>query len=394
MNASSGLSKRKRIAVIGARGFGNYGGFETYVHELAPLLVQKGIEVYCSHEMNPSGNNPTTVDGTVSLYFPFRMPDRYSTRKIFELLYDWYFVMHTILVAKCDAVYCLGTLAGPVVFLPRLFGVRTIVNVDGLEWRRTKLTWIERSLLRFFFLLSCLNSTTIIVDNKKMHGYIPGKLQNKVRYVPYGARFQDRIWDDSVIMRYFPESKNKIQPGKYFLVVARLEPENNIETIVRAYKASRADAPLVIVGGFTSSSFRESILRVAFDEPNVGEILFAGPIYTSEHLQMLREYSLAYVHGHSVGGTNPSLLEAMAAGSLIVMHNNEFNSDVCADSALLFSSIEDLSRTLRMIDCNPLKYEAKRRMAKSKAQEVYQWTKIAEAVGKIVDEPTHRSKMV
>jgi rhamnosyltransferase len=371
---------RPKVAIIGARGFGKYGGFETFVGELVPRLEGRSYEIYCSSERNETGDNPSTMFGSTVIYFPIRFPHNYTLRKVFENLYDWYFVSKCTLSPRCDLVYCLGTLSGISLIIPKIFGVTSIVNVDGLEWKRAKLSALERALLKFYFIISCWLSTSIVVDNRQLTQYIPSRLKKKAIFLPYGASsITPPRWEWDLISEYITESESGISPNDYWLVVARLEPDNNIHTIIEGYLSSHSTKPLVIVGDFTSLKFKTILDNLLTRVPKGKKVLMVGSIYNKRILDMLRSYCLAYLHGHSVGGTNPSLLEAMGAGNLVIAHDNPFNREVSGDTALYFRESPDLASLLGEIEQDMEKFSGLKRSTQKRAFEKYEWGEVADS---------------
>lgn len=358
----------KKIAIIGARGINNYGGFETAVGEIAPALVKKGYEVYCSCEKTDC--NPKTYQGANLIYFPIKMSSNYVLRKVMEILYDMYFNIYCTISLKCDVIYSLGLGANMFVLFPRLFGKKSMVNVDGLEWRRSKFSTFERRTLKIFFDLILICSNYVIVDNEALKSYISSKYWDKVCYIPYGVKeFEEITWDQN-------EIEWKITKNNYWLVVARLEPENNIHLILNAYIKSKSKKPLVIVGNFVSESYEDSIKEILKNKPEYKSIIFTGGIYNLKILNMLRQNCKAYIHGHSVGGTNPSLLEAMIMKNIIIAHNNEFNREVAGDSVLYFNNSSNLKDMIELIEKNETYYLKLKIEAYSKAKDNYSWDKI------------------
>jgi rhamnosyltransferase len=371
---------RPKVAIIGARGFGKYGGFETFVSELVPRLEGRGYEIYCSSERNETGDNPSTVFGSTVIYFPLRFPHNYTLRKVFENLYDWYFVSKCTLSPRCNLIYCLGTLSGLSLIIPKIFGVTSIVNVDGLEWKRAKLSSLERALLKFYFIISCWLSTSIVVDNRQLTQCIPNGLKKKAIFLPYGVScIAPPRWERELISEYTKVPDSNINPNDYWLVVARLEPENNIRTIIEGYLSSESTKPLVIVGDFTSLKFKTVLDNLLTRVPKEKKVLMVGSIYNKKILDMLRCYCLAYLHGHSVGGTNPSLLEAMGAGNLVIAHDNPFNREVSGDTALYFREPTDLASRLREIERETKEFSGFKRAAQKRAFENYEWEKVADS---------------
>ena len=220
---------KKRIGIVGARGIANYGGFETFVAEFAPRLVEKGYEVYCSCERDEKLNKE--YKGAKLIYFPIKMPLNYQLRKIVEFFYDIYFGF--FFTFKCDVVYFLGFSANIFTLFPRLFGKLSLVNMAGVEWERSKFSNFERSVLKFFFKLSLIGSNYVIIDNKNLIDHIEGRYQKKAVYITYGVNEIPQIeWDQSISDQY---TKKKVLPNDYWLVVARLQPDNNIEKILNGY---------------------------------------------------------------------------------------------------------------------------------------------------------------
>ncbi|MGZ7134518.1 MAG: glycosyltransferase, partial [Methanobacterium sp.] len=166
-----------------------------------------------------------------------------------------------------------------------------------------------------------------------------------------------------------------LSPGQYWLLVARLEPENNIHIIVDAFSKTRSKYPLIIVGDFTDDNYEKEIFSLSRNHQNVH---FLGSIYDIELLDMLRQNCFGYLHGHTVGGTNPSLLEAMSMGNIIVAHGNQFNKEVCGNCAIYFEDSENLKDKIKLIESNPENYQKLKLEAFYRVKEGYLWKKIVE----------------
>lgn len=366
----------QRIAIIGARGLGNYGGFETVVGELAPRLARKGHKIFCSHEFV---SNQIAHDSSIGImYFPFRFPNAYSLRKVLEIFYDWYFLIRCLLVVKCHVILCLGTGVGPALFLAKASRAKTIVNVDGVEWNRAKFGFAERGLIKILFALTYIAANRIIIDNRSMETFIPPAFRRKHVHIAYGVVPPIRQkWDSSEINSHI-DCDQSISPGEYWLVVARLEPDNSIQTIVRGYAQSDSCSPLVLVGAFTSPVYRDTITQIASELPREKRVILAGPIYNQRILSMLRLHCRGYIHGHSVGGTNPSLLEAMAAMNIIVAHDNPFNREVCLEDALYFHDCESLAHCIDLAESDKASFADSKKRILKRVGEVYSWERIAD----------------
>ena len=368
--------KPQKIAIVGARGIGNYGGFETFISELAPRLVNSGFEVYCSCEKNSAEDLPDFYKGVKLVYFPIKMPYNYLLRKIFEILYDIYFNLFCSLHLKCDVIYSLGVGASIFVLFPRLMGKKSIVNVDGIEWKRSKFSFIERTILKLMFNIAIICANRVVIDNKSLLTYIDEKYHKKTIYIPYGVNnFEMSIWDERRLHRYLHDNF-RIFAGSYWLVVARLEPENNIHIILEGYLKSKSTRPLVVIGDYTSKSYKKAIYKI-LENDKEGRILMVGAIYNDKNLlDMLRQNCFAYIHGHSVGGTNPSLLEAMSMKNIIIAHDNEFNREVCGENALYFKDAEELKERIESIEKMPEKYANMKDEAYNRIIKNYSWEKI------------------
>jgi rhamnosyltransferase len=372
----------KTIGIVGARGIDNYGGFERMLADLVPRLVQKGYRVRCSCEQPEHGERPSEYMGATLDYFPLKAPANYTFRKAFELLYDSYFI------AKysrfCDIVYVLGVYGGPTLLIPRVLRKEVIINTDGLEWERAKYHVVERSLIIWFFGFSLNLATKVVVDHEQMKQYIGERHQPKTFYIPYGVSPQKpEPWDESRLDNYTRKnaSSARIIKDKYWLVIARLEPCNNIHTIIDGFKKASLRHPLIIVGDFTNNKYRERITQLAVGDGSA-QIIFLGAIYEASMLAMLRQHCLAYIHGHSVGGTNPSLLEAMVSKNIILAHDNPFNRELCGKFAYYFTNGTDLSGLITLVEQSPGPAEFRSEVYK-RAVEAYSWDHVIALYEKI-----------
>ena len=329
---------KKKVAIVGARGIANYGGFETFVCELAPGLVKNGFEVYCSCERDKE--MPLEYKGAKLIYFPLDMPSNYQLRKLLEFIYDIYFGF--LFSFNCDIIYFLGFSANIFTFFPRILRKKSIVNMAGVEWERSKFSKRERALLKFFFKLSLIGSNHVIIDNKKLIHYIDKKYHYKVICITYGVNEISKIkWNQDIIEHY---TKLEVNSDEYWLAVARLQPDNNIDLILNGYIKSNSKKPLIIVGGISCEDDYENKILEILNKNTNKKIILTGGIYNQNHLNMFRQNCFGYIHAHSIGGTNPSLLEAMIMKNIIIAHDNEFNRDVAEDSALYFKDENDLKK--------------------------------------------------
>lgn len=336
-----------KLAIVGARGVGHHGGFETVVAELAPRLSDRGTAVYCSSRTSEGDHTAESFKGVRIMNFPLVFPKSYSIGKLFEVLYDSYFVIKARIGLGCDTVYCLGVASGFTLLLTKFCRGSTAVNVDGLEWRREKFGTVTRLFLWMSFLACCLGCDRIVLDNNALIEHVPKRFRRKIVCITYGVVPVDcSAASETALLT----GKVVLERGGYWLVVARLEPENNIHRIISAYLASGTRRPLVVVGDCSSPSYKESLESLARRSEGEKRVVMPGSLYDRARLDALRCNCFAYIHGHSVGGTNPSLLEAMSARNLVICHDNPFNREVASDTALYFSDEQTLVEVLDRVE--------------------------------------------
>ncbi|AHF14211.1 DUF1972 domain-containing protein [Niabella soli] len=325
-----------RIAIIGTRGIPNqYGGFEQFAEYLATGLQQKGFEV--------TVYNPEFHSFREHFFEGVKIVRKWSPEKQIgasaNFIYD-YLCLKDAIRKKFDIIYEAGYGTNSISHLFLNFGSSAIVtNMDGLEWKRAKWGPMTRWLTKYFEKLAVKTSHNLIADNTGIQKYLFEQYQANSHMIPYGAEIPEKV-DDSLINQY------SLQPAGYFLLIARLEPENNVEMIIDGYLRSDKKWPLICVGGMQTKHFKYLNQKIG----NEKMVHFVGGIYKKEVLDALRKNALAYFHGHSVGGTNPSLLEAMAAGSFIAAHNNDFNRGVLEANALYFSDSDQVTTIINEVE--------------------------------------------
>lgn len=318
-----------RIAILGTRGIPNhYGGFEQLAEYLAPGLVKAGHEVtvYNSH------NHPYKEREWKGVAIRHCYDPEYMLGSAGQFIYD----LNCLIDARkqrFDVLLQLGytssTIWGPL--FPS--GTTVIYNLDGLEWQRTKYSPSIRKFLLYAEKLAVKYGHCFIADNPVIQTYFLDKYGIQSEYIAYGAELFGPA-DPSVLEQY------GVTPGNYLLLMARMEPENNIETILDGYTNSRTSMPMLVVGDTVNKFGRR--LREKFSSDD--RIVFTGGIYDNLKTHCLRAFCHLYFHGHSTGGTNPSLLEAMASETLIAAHDNVFNRQVLGENALYFTDAAAVTR--------------------------------------------------
>lgn len=317
-----------RISIIGTRGIPNhYGGFEQCAEYLAAGLAKKGHEVtvYNSH------NHPYQEKQWNGVEIKHCYDPEYKLGTAGQFLYDLNCIRH-LRRRRYDVVLQLGYTSSSVWgwLLPHNTVVTT--NMDGLEWKRSKYSKKVQKFLRFAEKLAVRYSDHMIADSVAIQKYIEDKYGKRPVYIPYGAE----VFDDPTETAL---TKYNVEPYQYDMLIARMEPENSVETILDGVVKAGSGRPFLVVGN-TNNGFAEYLLNKFEDCP---QIRFCGGIYNMATLNNLRYYSNLYFHGHTVGGTNPSLLEAMASNSLICANDNVFNRGVVGKDAFYFTNADDVA---------------------------------------------------
>lgn len=349
-----------RLAILGTRGIpARYGGFETFAEKLAIGMTQLGHEatVYCE-----AGDAfaPPEFCGVQLRYMPAPMLGRLQT-----VLYD----LRCLWSARkgFDVVYMLGYGAAPFCLIPRLWGTEVWINPDGLEWARAKWGAVAKSYFRLMEWTSLRVADRIIADAAAIadslalrHGPI-----GSCSVIPYGCEIVEKL------PKIDPLAEWALVPESYYLVVCRLEPENHVLDILQAFQQSQSSRELIVVGNTQALTDYAERLR-AIRDPRIRMI---GTVYDQEKLTCLRAHAFAYMHGHSVGGTNPSLLEAMGCGNLIFAHDNPFNRETLGGCGAFFANAGELTQAIDRMD-QDADVEDLRAAAKARARSRYRWPDI------------------
>ena len=366
-----------KIAIIGCRGIpAKYGGFETFAQGLTENLVKNGYEITVSCEYEPVKSRKNRYKGAELDYFPIKPPENYFLRKIYENLSDIYFLIK--LSRKHQLIYFLGIEVGMFLFIPKILNRRSqvLVNIDGVMWQRSKFSLLERWLLKINHDMATVFADKIIVDAHEMKNYVGKKYLDKTSYLSYGIDVPGRVtWNSETLNLIKTGIPADLSPENYYLVVARLEPENNVHTIIDAFTQAELDIPLLVVGDFTSEVYEKEV-KSLLKEDSRSEVVFLGSVYNQKLLNMLRQNCCSYIHGHSVGGTNPSLLEAAISRNIIIAHDNMFNREVCGEAAVYFKNEIDLSRKMKSVYKHHQSYIKLKDDVYYKIKNNYSWDKI------------------
>lgn len=372
MNANQVQKTRAlRVAILGTRGIpAQYGGFETFAEQLSLRLVERGHHVTVYAE---SAGGPAIDD----VYRGVRV--RYIS------LPSWGPVSVIGFDVRClwdarkrfDLVYMLGYGAAFACWLPQLYSTPVWINIDGLEWARSKWSVMARAYLRAMEWFTSKVATRVIADAQAMvmHFQQSYGRTTSCTYIAYGAPCIYRASETDLLAGL------GVRAGGYLLVVARIEPENHVLEIIKGVQASGITLPLLIVGDHQ----RQTPYCRSLVKSDLRGVQLVGGVFDSGLLQQLRLGASAYIHGHSVGGTNPSLLEAMGCGNVVLAHDNPFNREVLGDVGFYFSSPAELAVELNRFIQMP---EPERKVRSLRAREIvdarYTWDLIADEYEKLM----------
>lgn len=361
-----------KIAFISVRGIpNNYGGFEQFAEYISVGLVKRGhdVTVY-SPSYHPYKENEYKGVHIKHIY----SPEPWLGSSVGSFFYDFSSLKDALKNEHFDIIYEAGYTS----IIPAYiwFNVKKIkspivvTNMDGLEWKRTKFNnWVQK-FVKWEEKEAVKHSQYLIADNMGIHDYYKEEYGKKSKYLAYGA---DIHTDFNV--EYLKELG--LKPEEYYIIVARLEPENNIVMAIEGYLHSKekGNRPLIVVGKTNTPHGKELVAKYGSEK----SVKFVGGIYDFRKLDSVRHFSRAYFHGHSVGGTNPSLLEAMASGCLVIAHDNIFNRAVLKDNSLYYANLEQVTEIFNNMDS--ICVEKKMHFTKGNIEEIrneYSWEHLVE----------------
>ncbi len=345
-----------RIGILGTRGIPNhYGGFEHISEYVSAGLAERGhdVTVYNSH------NHPYRHDTWNGVTIRHCFDPEYLVGTAGQFVYD----LNCLLDARkrnFDVVLLMGYTSSSVwgALYPKNAAI--ITNMDGLEWKRSKYSKPVQQFLKYAEKLAVRYSQYYVADSMVIRSYLAEKYQVNSRYIPYGADVlseQERVTETA--------------EDDYFLLMARMEPENNIEAILSGFNQSNSTRRFKVLGD-TSNRFGKFITHLF---KNDTRIEFCGSLFDNARVRTLQNNSHLYFHGHSVGGTNPSLLEAMASEALIAAHDNPFNKSVLSQDAFYFSNAQGVKHLVE----NVQRHDTERNMVKNnvlKIKDQFNWPKV------------------
>jgi len=363
---------RLRVAMIGTRGVpARYGGFETAVEEIGQRLVELGhdVTVYCRtarHEPRPS-----EYLGMHLVHLP-----SIRSKTLETLCHTALSVLHLLFGSgRFDAAIVFNAANAP--FLPalRLRRVPVAVHVDGLEWKRAKWGGAGRHYYRAVEALAVRWADALIADAKGIADYYTSEFGATTELLTYGAPVQAEPGADRL-------AELDLTPQDYHLVVARFEPENHVEEIVAGYHESTSRLPLVVVGSAPySDAYTARINDLAHGD---SRIRILGGIWDQQQLDQLYANALTYLHGHSVGGTNPSLLRAIGAGTAVIAYDVDFNREVLGGEGRFFGTSAEVRLLLEAAEVDPADAIEEGRRLQKHADANYRWDDVTDGYARLL----------
>ncbi|HFE9686362.1 DUF1972 domain-containing protein [Clostridium perfringens] len=373
----------KNVFIIGSKGIpAKYGGFETFVEKLTEKQLNKDIKYHVSC----LADNKNEFEHNGARCFNIKVPNIGPAKAVY---YDVVALQECINYIeknniKDATIYILACRIGPFIGhykkKIRKLGIKLLVNPDGHEWKRAKWNAAIRQYWKLSEKLMVKHADLLVCDSKNIEKYIKEdykKYNPNTTFIAYGAdteksKLRD---DDSKLLNWYKEKD--LKEKEYYLVVGRFVPENNYETMITEFMKSNTNKDFVLVTNVEKNKFYEELKKKTnFDKDK--RIKFVGTVYDQELLKKIRENAYGYLHGHEVGGTNPSLLEALATTNLNLLLDVGFNREVGMDGAIYFNkdymnlaNLIDTADKLSLEKINILSNNAKKRILKS-----YKWESI------------------
>ena len=326
-----------KIAILGTRGVPNYyGGFEQFAEFFSVYLVEKGHEVFVYN----SHNHPFQEKTFHGVNIIHQNDPEHKLGTFGQFIYDYNCIMDSR-KRDFDIILQLGYTSNSIWFFLLPKKPIIITNMDGLEWKRTKYSKPVQQFLKFAERLAAVSSDYLVSDSLGIKTFLKKQYNKESTYIAYGAHpFTNP--DETIISDY------NVTKNNYNMIMARFEPENNLEMVLDGVALNIDKTPILVIGNHETKY--GNFLKTKYKENE--NIRFLGGIYNIDHLNNLRYFSNIYFHGHSVGGTNPSLLEAMASKAFVIAHNNHFNKAILKENGYYFSNPQEVKNILETIKKN------------------------------------------
>ncbi|MGX7709233.1 DUF1972 domain-containing protein [Methylobacterium sp. Gmos1] len=352
------------MLILGCRGIpAAHGGFETFAERLALFLVARGwrVGVYCQREVARVGSRISVETWRGIDLIQVEVASR-GPQATLE------FDACSVLDAAHRGGVCLVLGYNGAVFLPylRLRGRTVVTNMDGIEWKRPKWSWSVRAWFWVNEWIAAWTSHRLIADHPQIANHLATRRpRHAIMTIPYGG-------DPISSADPSPLTSLGLIQDRYLISIARIEPDNNILTLVEAFSSRRRDRKLVVLGDFVPGNRYHAAVQAAASE----EVIFPGAIYDPAVVRSLRYYARAYLHGHTVGGTNPSLVEALWAGNAVVAHDNLFNRHTAGEEQIYFRDKSSCESAIWTALSDDTRVARARRAARIRAAQEFSWDTI------------------
>lgn len=382
----------RNIIIVGSRGYRyNYGGWETFVTEFINNYKDKNTKFYI-----PYLTFEKNKDKNIDIINNICNIDLYVKNSGFTTMFNFTiksmnYIINYIKENKLENVFLiiLGCKIGPLMpsYYKKLheLNVKIIMNPDGLEWKRDKWNKVIKKCFKISEKYHVKYADQIVCDSKEIKKYIDKtyNVSNKTNFIAYGAYLDYKI-DDNLGSNFLKD--NDLKKDNYYLYVGRFVPENNIELIIKEFINSKTNKDLVLVTNYTNNSFYQHLLE-STNFNKYSNIKLIGAVYNKEVLRYLRVNAYGYIHGHSAGGTNPSLLEALCTTKLNILYDVPYNREVGEDACLYFNNKNSsLARIINKCDKMSKKeinnYSKK---AKERIEKKYTWNIVVDKYNKLFD---------
>lgn len=345
----------------------SFGGFDTAFTEIAWRLAEQGhhVTIYCRRASYPADNRPEAYRGVRLVYVP-----TIDNKNVSFLIALTGSLFYAFLCGRHDVYLVANVGSGIHCLIARLMGKKVVLNVDGLDWVRAKWGWLAKRYFQVAARAALFACDVLITDADAMVDYYVREYGRKLEMIAYGAYIEDST-EPAIIAQY------EVSPMQYYLVASRLVPENNADLIVEAFKEVHTDKKLLIVGSANYDSPFHQKIRNSGDP----RVKLTGWINDPRLIKELHCNCYAYIHGHSVGGTNPALLKALGYGNMVLALNTPFNSEVLVNEeyGMLFEKdVQNLKEKILYVETNPEAAILYRRKAPQRVRTAYTWEKISE----------------
>lgn len=351
----------RRVALMGIRGVpAHHGGFETFAERLAPFLARCGwdVTVYCQED-TPGGITESEWEGVRRVHIGVGPDTAFNSMK-----FDWACIQHAVR-DRAPLVLTLGYNTALFGLRLRAAGICHVINMDGIEWARDKWGPLARAWLYLNDWAGSLGANHLLADHPMIARHLASRVpKRKISTIPYGT---DLIHSaDPALL-----APLGVQPGQYATLIARTEPENSVLEIVEAFSARPRGLRLVVLGAYHPEQVPYHARVMAAASP---EVIFAGAIYDHQLVNALRLHGLLYLHGHQVGGTNPSLVEAMGAGNPVLAHDNRFNRWVAREGAWYFQDAHGCAAALDALLADAVERRRMAHLNRQRALDAFSWS--------------------